>query len=103
MDAVLIGPGLGQSKGTLAALKTVLRAFNGPVVLDADGINLLAGHKYLLRGRTAPTVLTPHEGEYRRIAGDYRQDRTESTLQLASQIGSWTGRSNRYRTFCSKH
>lgn len=87
MDAVLIGCGMGQSDGTLAVLKAVMRHFSGPLVVDADGINLLAAHKDLLRGRTNPTILTPHEGEYRRIAGDYRQDRTESTLQLASQIG----------------
>ena len=83
MDAVLIGPGLGQSKGALAALKTVLRAFNGPVVLDADGINLLAGHKYLLRGRTAPTVLTPHEGEFRRLAGEFVADRHSAAEKMA--------------------
>lgn len=83
MDAVLIGPGLGQSKGALAALKTVLRAFNGPVVLDADGINLLAGHKYLLRGRTAPTVLTPHEGEFRRLVGEFGADRHSAAEKMA--------------------
>ena len=85
MDAVLIGPGLGQSKGALAALKTVLRAFNGPVVLDADGINLLAGHKYLLRGRTAPTVLTPHEGEFRRLAGEFGADRHSAAEKMAME------------------
>lgn len=85
MDAVLIGPGLGQSKGALAALKTVLRAFNGPVVLDADGINLLAGHMYLLRGRTAPTVLTPHEGEFRRLAGEFGADRHSAAEKMARE------------------
>lgn len=85
MDAVLIGPGLGQSKGALAALKTVLRAFNGPVVLDADGINLLAGHKFLLRGRTAPTVLTPHEGEFRRLAGEFGADRHSAAEKMARE------------------
>jgi NAD(P)H-hydrate epimerase len=87
MDAVLIGPGLGQSKGTLAVLKTVLREFHGPVVLDADGINLLAQHKFLLRGRTAPTVLTPHEGEFVRIAGDIGADRRSAAEKLARELG----------------
>ena len=86
MDAVLIGPGLGQSMGTLAALKTVLREFDGPVVVDADGINLLARHKHLLRGRTAPTVLTPHDGEFMRLAqlGD---DRKAAAEELATELG----------------
>ena len=87
MDAVLIGPGLGQSKGTLAALKSVLREFSGPVVLDADGINLLARHKYLLRGRTAPTVLTPHEGEFIRLAGEIGEDRQAAAENLARELG----------------
>jgi NAD(P)H-hydrate epimerase len=88
MDAVLIGPGLGQSKGALAVLKAVLREFNGPVVLDADGINLLARHKYLLRGRTAPTVLTPHEGEFARIAGFVGPDRQLAAESLAKELGA---------------
>lgn len=88
MDAVLIGPGLGQSKGTLAALKVVLRDFQGAVVVDADGINLLAQHKYLLRGRTAPTVLTPHEGEFARIAGGVATDRQTAAEQLALELGA---------------
>jgi NAD(P)H-hydrate epimerase len=88
MDAVLIGPGLGQSKGTLAALKMVLREFNGPVVVDADGINLLAQHKYLLRGRTAPTVLTPHDGEFIRLAGDIGMDRQAAAENLARELGA---------------
>ncbi len=71
MDVVLIGPGLGQSEGTLAALKTVMEHFPGPVVVDADGINLLARHKDLLRRRDAVTVLTPHPGEYARLAPEH--------------------------------
>ena len=88
MDTVLIGPGLGQSKGTLAALKAVLREFTGPVVLDADGINLLAQHKYLLRGRTAPTVLTPHEGEFARLYGPIGNDRQAAAEKLARELNA---------------
>ena len=88
MDTVLIGPGLGQSKGTLAALKAVLREFTGPVVLDADGINLLAQHKYLLRGRTAPTVLTPHEGEFARLYGPMGNDRQAAARELARELNA---------------
>lgn len=68
MDAVLIGCGLGQSAGTFAVVKAVLENAACPVVLDADGINVLAGHKDILRGRAAPTILTPHAGEFRRLA-----------------------------------
>ena len=85
MDAVLIGPGLGQSAGTLAVLKAVLRA-DLPVVVDADGINLLSRHKFLLRGRTAPTILTPHDGEFRRLA-ELGPDRPAAAVALARELG----------------
>ena len=71
IDAVLIGCGLGQSEGTLSVLKTVLSQFSGPVIVDADGINLLAAHKDILRGRTGVTILTPHAGEFR--GDDFRE------------------------------
>lgn len=78
MDAVLIGCGLGQSEGTLAVVTAVLQQAKCPVVLDADGINVLGGHKDLLRGRAYPTILTPHDGEFLRLGGILGADRTES-------------------------
>lgn len=69
MDAVLIGCGLGQSEGTFEVVKAVLEHAACPVVLDADGINVMAPHKDILRGRTCPTVLTPHAGEFARLGG----------------------------------
>ena len=87
MDAVLIGPGLGQSSGTLAVLEAVLQHAKCSVVVDADGINLLAAHKDILRGRDYPTILTPHEGEFRRIAGTPHVDRLAAAAALASDLG----------------
>ncbi len=87
MDAVLIGPGLGQSDGTLAAVKTVLEHYSGPVVLDADGINVLSGHKDILRDRTAPTILTPHMGEFQRIGGKKTTDTVQAAKDLALELG----------------
>lgn len=86
-DAVLIGPGLGQSDGTVAAVETVLTNFKGPVVVDADGINVLSKHKDILRGRTAPTILTPHDGEFRRLDGVLSGNRTEAAAELAKDLG----------------
>ena len=87
MDAVLIGPGLGQSSGALAALETVLREAKCPVVVDADGINLLGKHTALLRGRQYPTILTPHEMEFARLGGDTSSDRAEEATNLARTLG----------------
>ena len=87
MDAVLIGCGMGCSADTLSVLETVLRSYSGPVVLDADGINVLTGHIDVLRGRTGVTILTPHEVEFQRIGGTITADRTESAKILAKQTG----------------
>ena len=86
-DAVLIGPGLGQSEGTRHVVQTVLEKFNGPIVLDADGINVLKAHKDILRGRTSPTILTPHNGEFCRIGGMLGADRIHSAAALAQDLG----------------
>lgn len=88
MDAVLTGPGLGQSEGTLAVLRAVLENFEGSVVVDADGINLLRRHKDLVRGRTSPTILTPHDGEFRRLGGVISEDRAASAAALAKELGA---------------
>lgn len=88
MDAVLIGPGLGQSEGTLAVLRCVLNSFSGPVIVDADGINLLVQHKDILRGRTGITILTPHEGEAARLLGRAVTDRKTDALLLARELGA---------------
>lgn len=87
MDAVLVGPGLGRSPGTRAVVQAVLESFEGPVVLDADGINVLSGHTDILRGRAAPTVVTPHEREFTRIGGKMRGDRVEDARLLAEELG----------------
>ena len=68
-DAALIGPGLGQEEETRRMLLRFISRFAGPLVVDADGINALAGHIDILDGRQAPTVLTPHEGEFARLTG----------------------------------
>jgi len=87
MDAVLIGCGLGQSDGTLAVVKAVLENAACPVVLDADGINVLSAHKDILRGRKAPTILTPHDGEFARLGGTIGEDRMASAAALAKDLG----------------
>ena len=88
MDAVLIGPGLGQSEGTFRVVKAVLENAQCPVVLDADGINVIAAHRDILRGRKHPTILTPHDGEFARLGGVIGEDRMEAAKHLARELGS---------------
>lgn len=87
MDAVLIGPGLGQSEGTFAVVKAVLEQAKCPVVVDADGINVLSAHRDVLRGRKYPTIVTPHDGEFARLGGVIGDDRMESARALAKDLG----------------
>ncbi|MBQ8910203.1 MAG: NAD(P)H-hydrate dehydratase [Oscillospiraceae bacterium] len=87
MDAVLIGPGIGQSHGTLELVTAVLKTAKCPVVLDADGINVISVHKDILRERIAPTILTPHDGEFARIGGQVTDDRCNCAAALANDIG----------------
>ena len=88
MDAVLIGPGLGQSDGVFAVVKAVLEHFFGPVVVDADGINVLSTHRDLLRERVSPTILTPHDVEFTRLGGVITVDRALSAAAAARDLGT---------------
>lgn len=87
MDAVLIGCGMGQSDGALEVLGTVLSQADCPVVVDADGINLLSAHKDMLRGRCAPVILTPHAGEFQRLGGSISLSRELAAESLAQELG----------------
>ena len=84
MDVVCMGCGLGISAGTEQVTEFVLKSFRGPVLLDADGINLMAAHKDILRDRTSPTILTPHAGEFLRFSG--REANPETVEELAREL-----------------
>lgn len=88
MDAVLIGPGLGQSAGVLAVARMVLETAECPVIVDADGINVLAKHKDILRERHHCTILTPHAGEFLRMWPKACGDRETDAMALARDTGT---------------
>ena len=87
VDAVLVGPGIGCSDGTREVVKTILARYKGPVVLDADGINVLQAHRDVLRGRKYPTVLTPHMGEFARLGGKCMEERLLAAKAMAADLG----------------
>jgi hydroxyethylthiazole kinase-like uncharacterized protein yjeF len=68
-SCVVVGPGIGVSEGTSALVRWLVTHCAVPLVIDADGLNCLAGDTRRLRERPAPTVLTPHPGEMSRLAG----------------------------------
>ena len=65
--ALVVGPGLGRSDGAVAFARGLVARAEVAVVLDADGLNAHAGELEALAGRSAPTILTPHEGELARL------------------------------------
>jgi len=86
--AAAIGPGLGTADQTMAVVRDLVRSLPVPLVLDADGINAFAGQPELLRQRTAPTVVTPHEGEFERLMGEpVGDDRVVAARRLADATG----------------
>ena len=67
VQAWVVGPGLGTDEAAVSALTHVLNT-DLPVIVDADGLTILSAHLHLVANRSAPTVLTPHAGEYERLA-----------------------------------
>lgn len=66
-DALILGPGIGRESGAFELARTLARAAELPLLLDADGLNAHAGRLGSLAERPAPTVLTPHAGELARL------------------------------------
>lgn len=88
VQAWVVGPGLGTDEAGAAALWFALDT-ELPVIVDADALTILAAHPDVVTGRSAPTVLTPHAGEFARLAGHPPgADRVAATRRLADQFGA---------------
>lgn len=87
-DAGLIGIGMGRSTALDALVPELITAYKKPLVLDADGLNALSAHIIALREREGVTILTPHDGEYARLAGHFPQvDRVQEAQSFAREHG----------------
>jgi hydroxyethylthiazole kinase-like uncharacterized protein yjeF len=88
VQAWVVGPGLDTDDTGTAALWFAMET-DLPVIVDADGLTILAAHPDLVTGRSASTVLTPHAGEFARLAGSPPgTDRVAATRKLAYQLGA---------------
>jgi ADP-dependent NAD(P)H-hydrate dehydratase / NAD(P)H-hydrate epimerase len=90
VQAWTAGPGMGTDEASLSLLTAVL-ATDVPVLVDADGITLLAEHRAELLPRSAPTLLTPHAGELSRLLGADRADIEARRLRFATQAAAELG------------
>ncbi|MGV0715584.1 NAD(P)H-hydrate dehydratase [Mycolicibacterium sp. XJ662] len=88
VQAWVVGPGLGTDDAGASALWFALQT-ELPVIVDADALTIVAAHPEIVAERTAPTVLTPHAGEFARLAGSPPGgDRVGATRALADKLGA---------------
>ena len=91
-DALAIGPGMTTEEETAAWVRELVRSSEVPVVLDADGLNAFAGRADDLADRKAEIVLTPHAGEFARLAGvgvpEIENDRVRHVRELAARTSA---------------
>ena len=87
--ALVVGPGLGRDDRIAAGVRELVAKAPVPLVLDADGLNALTGDLEPLRARGGTTIVTPHEGEYARLAGaPVGTDRLGAVRRLAERSGA---------------
>ena len=89
IDAVAIGPGLSTHKETVRLVQKLITSISKPIVIDADGLNALAGNAGLLKKAIGPVVITPHPGEMARLVGistnEIQKDREAIALKVAKE------------------
>lgn len=83
-DAVGVGPGMGTHETTAEFLRGFLTKYKGPIVVDADGLNILAKHPEQLSLLADRSILTPHLLEFERLAGHCKNHKDR--LQKASDF-----------------
>jgi ADP-dependent NAD(P)H-hydrate dehydratase / NAD(P)H-hydrate epimerase len=90
-SAIVFGPGVGVTAATRALTEWLIASSPVPLVIDADGLNCLAGQIGWLRKTTQPIILTPHPGEMARLAScstaDLQADRVAAARRLAEAYG----------------
>ena len=89
--AVLAGPGLGRGDAAPALVRELASGIVAPLVIDADGLNALAGDLESLAARPGPTILTPHAGELARVLEVESDDVNASRLACARQAAERSG------------
>jgi hydroxyethylthiazole kinase-like uncharacterized protein yjeF len=97
-NAVGIGPGLGKKDATLKLLTNTIEHFKKPIVIDADGLNLLTENPELLKKLPAESVLTPHMKEFDRLFGQHTNwwQRMQTARTKAAELNIYIVLKNDY-------
>ena len=88
-SAIGVGPGIGKAEETIRALKLLIQEAKVPLVLDADALNILSDNPTWLAFLPKGSILTPHPGEFARLAGDKLShfDSIEKQRELSRKHG----------------
>ena len=90
-DVIAVGPGLTTSPGTEDFVKDLLSKARCPLVIDADGLNTLAGNPQVFLEMRVPAIITPHPGEMGRLLGCSAREVQKDRVQVASDFASRHG------------
>ena len=88
ISAIGIGPGIGVGKDTRKTLKSLLKHFNGSILLDADALDVLAANRKFFKKLPKDTVITPHPKEFDRLFGPHasEEERRNAAIGLAIKL-----------------
>jgi hydroxyethylthiazole kinase-like uncharacterized protein yjeF len=88
ISAIGVGPGIGVGKDSKKILRSLLKHFKGPVLLDADALNVLAANSKLFKKVPKGTVITPHPKEFDKLFGPHATDeeRRNAAIDLANKL-----------------
>ncbi|MFH1905058.1 MAG: NAD(P)H-hydrate dehydratase [bacterium] len=86
VDVVAIGPGISKNSETSSLIRELIELLEKPVVIDADGINALAGHVSMLKKRRYPTIITPHPGEMAGLIERHLSEITSDRIDIAEKF-----------------
>lgn len=91
-NAIAFGVGIGNFEELLHPLRYILEHYEGPLVIDADGLNVLSKNKTILKSAKSKVILTPHPGEMARLTGydiDYiNKNRIDVAKKFAKEYNS---------------
>ena len=103
VDAMAIGPGLRQQENTAIALISQIRRTQAPIVVDADGLNMLANHRAWLQQLPKNIILTPHPKEFDRLNGSSCADsfeRLSKARDMAEHLHAYIILKGHYSALC---
>lgn len=82
-DVLILGPGLGTDEAASFIVEKVLRNYDKTIILDADGLNVLAGNIDWLKSTDAKVIITPHLMEMSRLTGEKLSEIKENKYDIA--------------------